>query len=285
MRGCSFFSCRSAEQQVTRKASTICFTCSTICSTVVELIYAVIAPHLAPPFMLQPLHLLTPTPLHIILHSKLYQSYLHLSSDTLSPLSSTYTSPLGIILSSDMVDTLPTPPAHTPSQRDRIYSVSNLTYRQHCYSHRRHISYRVDHQDKMGQSIIVSLFVMAVWWSTLHIYSASRPGDDNPQVLVINDFSDVGMMRRLNARAGEKGYPGENMPTSGIVRHHFRLQKSGTDPTKNRTWFDLVGRRGALDATPNLALEMRWCVEIPSMWVHPSTLWLGARCSKYELGV
>ncbi|KAJ8883191.1 hypothetical protein PR048_015031 [Dryococelus australis] len=79
---------------------------------------------------------LHPHSLHIILHNKLYQSYLHLSSDALSPLSSTYTSPLGIILSSDMVDTLPTPPAYTPSQRDRIYSVPNLAYRQHCYSNR-----------------------------------------------------------------------------------------------------------------------------------------------------
>ncbi|KAJ8876778.1 hypothetical protein PR048_021225 [Dryococelus australis] len=48
------------------------------------------------------------------------------------------TPPLIILLSSDMVNTLPTPPPYSPSQRGRLCSLPHMIVRQRCCRHRRH---------------------------------------------------------------------------------------------------------------------------------------------------
>ncbi|KAJ8888212.1 hypothetical protein PR048_007699 [Dryococelus australis] len=48
------------------------------------------------------------------------------------------------------------------------------------------------------------------------------------------------MEQRRNTRAGETGEPRENPSTSGIVRHKYHIEKSGSDPAGNQTRFSLA---------------------------------------------
>ncbi|KAJ8872261.1 hypothetical protein PR048_025863 [Dryococelus australis] len=49
------------------------------------------------------------------------------------------------------------------------------------------------------------------------------------------------MEQHRNERAGEKGDPRENPPTSGIIRHDSRMRKSGSNPNGNRARFASLG--------------------------------------------
>ncbi|KAJ8897334.1 hypothetical protein PR048_002680 [Dryococelus australis] len=46
---------------------------------------------------------------------------------------------------------------------------------------------------------------------------------------------EVSMKQHRNERVGETGYPRENPPTNGIVRHDSHMRKSG-DPPATQGW-------------------------------------------------
>ncbi|KAJ8898281.1 hypothetical protein PR048_003641 [Dryococelus australis] len=48
------------------------------------------------------------------------------------------------------------------------------------------------------------------------------------------------MKQRRNESTGETGFPRQNPPTSGIVRHDSPMRKSGSDPAGDRTRFALI---------------------------------------------
>ncbi|KAJ8873746.1 hypothetical protein PR048_024580 [Dryococelus australis] len=64
---------------------------------------------------------------------------------------------------------------------------------------------------------------------------------DEKESDVMREWNEVSMEQRRNTWAGETGDPGENPPTSGIVRHDSHMRKSGSDFAGKRTRYTYVG--------------------------------------------